>query len=106
MTFKVDDKVRWTSSGTDKTGTVVAVLEPGQTPKDAGFHNHNLRGGSGRDHKTYIVLGLPTTSTSGKPGVYWPVTSLLLPLDRLSTAETAWCIRNLERIRTMMREES
>lgn len=99
MTFQVDQRVIWTSSSTQKTGQIVAVLPPNTAPAEIGYAK--LGGpGTGRDHETYIVRGAAKGST--KQALYWPLVSLLKPLDALSDEEIAWCHANPAAVRALI----
>lgn len=83
MTFAVGDKVEWTSSNTRKVGEIVAVVPAGKIPSDVGFPKAG-GGGIGRKQVSYIARGRKRTYRDepyGSNAVYWPMTSLLKPLD-------------------------
>ena len=79
MTFKLNDKVTWTSQsqGSTKTkvGTVVEVLPP----KKRLLREHmdyGLYGGNPRDHESYVVH-VPGKTDKAKGRRYWPHVSAL-----------------------------
>jgi len=79
MTFKVGDKVRWTSSNTLKTGKVTHVVPAGKKPSLFGVFDAG-GGGLPRDHETYIIRGKKQNSRGesyGSAANYWPLVSLL-----------------------------
>lgn len=101
--FDVGTMVSWTSSNTRKTGVVMAVIPVGKRPADFGYSNLD-NSGMPRDHVTYVVKG-------GLPGkkqntLYWPRTSLLDPVDGLSSDEIAWCHSNAALVRAVMAKRS
>lgn len=69
--FKVGDRVSWTSQAggysKTKTGSVAAVVRPGEYPDRAQFLSLYRGAGVGiaRDHESYVV-------TVKGAGVYWP----------------------------------
>ena len=77
MTFKINDRVKWSSQAQSywrlKVGTVVEVVPAGQEPvtkpKGAGF---------ARRHESYIVE-VPGKTPKAKAKLYWPVVSVLKP---------------------------
>lgn len=82
MGYQVNDIVRWTSSNTDKQGTIVAVVPAGRKPADVGFPKAG-GGGLQRDHETYVIRGKKLQRTVdgaapyGSAALYWPHVSLL-----------------------------
>lgn len=87
MTFKIGDKVEWTSSaaGTTKTkqGSVIAVLPEGGMPRDViRLEEQRLykvmvdARSLYRNHESYLV-SVPTKSGRGRPRLYWPRVSAL-----------------------------
>jgi hypothetical protein len=94
--FELGARVQWTSSSTDKSGTIVEIVPAGQRPtmvKEAG---------DARPHESYVVSGMVVGRT-GKPTNYWPVVSLLKPADELSAEEIEWCRANPAAIRSLMK---
>lgn len=73
--FKVGDQVKWTSQAggftTSKTGTVIEVVPPGESPK-----TKVKDAGGPRDHESYVVK-LTSYNKGGvekkKSGIYWPL---------------------------------
>jgi hypothetical protein len=77
--FKVGDLVEWTSQAKGctrtKLGRVVAVIPEHERPT-------GIKGcGDARDHKSYIVSVAPKNGSKAKPKAYWPVVSLLTPVE-------------------------
>lgn len=78
-TFKIGDTVRWVSqaggSTKDKTGEIVAIVEPGDRPSRVRFAEMHTGAGVGRGRKviSYVV------KVGNKH--YWPRTSALQPAD-------------------------
>lgn len=79
MTFKVGDRVVWSSqsAGVTKTksGVVVLVIAPGDRPR-------GIRGaGSPREHESYVVSAKTENDgdkkTRGKTRRYWPLVKYL-----------------------------
>jgi hypothetical protein len=87
MTFKVGQKVRWSSSSagstTEKVGEVVVLVKARTYPNVSvacQVHNAHSQFGYGmrRNHDSYLVLVRPA-SGKGKPSIYWPRVSALQP---------------------------
>ena len=85
MSFKIGDKVTWSSQAQsyekEKLGVVIEVVEPGQRPNRAEFEDL-YRGsgcGFGRDHVSYVVRVATGKAGKGKPKHYWPRASALKP---------------------------
>jgi hypothetical protein len=92
MTFKVGDKVKWTSSSSGssktKTGEVLVIIPASTRPYEAmyrfspqwqtKYHNVSVPGYGilPRNHESYIVAVSAKTS-KGKLKLYWPVVSFL-----------------------------
>jgi hypothetical protein len=92
MTFKVGDKVKWTSSsnGSSKTkvGEVLVIIPPLSRPYQVmykfspqwqtKYHNVSVPGHGilPRNHESYVIAVSAKTS-KGKLKLYWPVVSLL-----------------------------
>jgi hypothetical protein len=79
MSYKIGDRLRWTSSNAPKTGEVVAIVPAGKRPKDVGHPNAG-GGGFARDHESYILRGAPDYAPKRR-STYWPVVSLLKPVE-------------------------
>jgi hypothetical protein len=83
MTFKVGDRVEWTSQAAGiartKIGAVIEVVPPNGDPKS------KLREmGWSRDHESYVVRAVAQGRTSNaRAATYWPRVSAL----RLSAVE-------------------
>lgn len=82
--FAVGDLVSWVSSGIRKEGFVLHVLPPGALPSEFGDFP-SIESASPRDHETYIVAAKKGSETGKRKATnYWPRTSLLQPLEKLS----------------------
>lgn len=102
MTFAIDQRVVWISSGTRKSGVVIAVLPADTAPAAIGYPK--LGGPNAqRDHETYIVRG--AAGGSAKTSLYWPLVSLLRPADSLTETEVAWCHANPGAVRALIARE-
>jgi hypothetical protein len=95
--FKVGKAVRWTSSNKSKEGVIAGVVPSGKMPKDVGFSMVGV-GALPRHHESYVIR----VGGSGKGQFYWPVVSLLNPVDGLTQDEMDWCNKNVDRIRALM----
>lgn len=77
--IEIGDKVRWTSSGTQKRGTILAIVPSGLKPADMGFPKAG-GGGMSRNHESYVVKGRRLNSKgeeTGSTSLYWPHSSLI-----------------------------
>lgn len=94
MTFKVGDKVRWTSQSQgyvrEKRGKVVAAIQAHEHPMETaaqlaetGFNDAWIAYSLPRNHESYLVA-VPTKSGRGKPRLYWPLVSLLRKDDEVA----------------------
>ncbi|AQT06539.1 hypothetical protein [Acetobacter persici] len=82
--FAVGALVTWVSSGIRKEGFVLHVLAPGALPSEFGDFP-SIESASPRDHETYIVAAKKGSETGKRKATnYWPRTSLLQPLEKLS----------------------
>lgn len=91
--FKKGDQVTWYSSHTQKTGKVIAVIDPLENPSHkinalvhAGTHRSNFGFGQPREHKSYLieVSSVGPRYPGGKTPkavLFWPVVSLLKKID-------------------------
>lgn len=68
------ERVRWTSRGVGRTGVVLVVLAPGETPRDHGYLLPSL-GTAPRAEESYLVQGGGPDAPS--LAVYWPRTASL-----------------------------
>ena len=77
-TLTVGQKVKWTSSNTEKVGEVVAIVPAGKTPRDVG-HPKAGGGGMARDHESYVIRGqqIWRGELQARKAWYWPVVSLI-----------------------------
>lgn len=80
--FKVGDRVFWTSSYTEKIGTVIEVVKPGSPPQT----HKTVESRFARDKQSYVignvrakkyVARLACYAFTPVKGTYWPHASLL-----------------------------
>ena len=78
MTFRVGDRVEWTSQSggrvATKCGSVVEVVPAGSSPKTR-VPQPGAWGGA-RDHESYVVRGA-TLGDERRKRAYWPLVSHL-----------------------------
>lgn len=94
--FLVGDMVEWRSQAGGNTrtkrGEVVAVIRPGQSPRDAvntllraGGVRSKYGGGIARRGTSYLVV-VPPKSSRALGTLYWPLADKLSPLSRAERA--------------------
>lgn len=98
MKFAIDQRVRWISSNTRKTGVVVSIVPPHRVPADIGYAGVGF-GSMSRSHESYIVRG---AQDGGRQTNYWPVVTLLQDFDGLTPADLAWCHENAVKVRDLI----
>lgn len=77
--FKLGDQVTWESGSqgtyTEKVGTVVAVVRPGDDPPFVRFidsHSYTIGGGWNRTHRSYLISVPSPADSKAQPRLYWP----------------------------------